>query len=171
MIPTERTAVFSNNRKYRYRLDIPISKHYAKGVIAFAMLNPSTADEVKNDPTVKRCIGYAERWNYSHLIIINLFALRATNPKTLYTHSKPIGKHNEKIWKEVSREVDMFICAWGNHGSHMYQDFRAMEWIKNALGEKKTFCLDVTKTGQPVHPLYQKSDIEPSVYNYHRALK
>lgn len=120
----------------------------------FIMLNPSTADAEKDDPTIRRCISFAERHSCTDLTVVNLFALRSTNPKELLKHPDPIGPLNdqriaEQIYKHRGGIV---IAAWG---SHSFAKDRADEII-NKFGP--FVCLGTTKNGSPRHPLYVRSD-------------
>lgn len=123
------------------------------------MLNPSTADETVDDPTIRRCIGYAKSWNYGGVVVSNLFALRATDPRELKTAVDPIGPENDFALKTCMEESALCVCAWGNHGS-LYGRSAA---VRDILGPG-LHCLRVSKQGEPVHPLYQKRDLQPIVF-------
>lgn len=120
----------------------------------FIMLNPSTADAVKNDPTIRRCISFAEREGCTELTVVNLFALRATNPKELQKHLNPIGPKNDLcIEEEVKKHANgIVIAAWG---SNRFAFDRA-DSVACAFGPFK--CLGTNLDGNPRHPLYVKSD-------------
>jgi hypothetical protein len=128
------------------------------------MLNPSTADENVLDPTVRRCLGYSMQWGYGRMDVINIFALRSTDPKQLYVSQDPVGIDNDKSIMQTAQESDRVIAAWGNHGLYCnrYKDVLAL--FNNRL-HIPLYCLKTSKTDQPVHPLYQRSDIIPSIYN------
>ena len=100
-------AIFSKDRIYRYALYRIWNKHLPK--VLFIGLNPSTADETKNDPTIRRCIGYAKKWNYGGFIMGNIFAYRSTNPKKLNLINNPIGPKNNYWLKKLHREADLTI--------------------------------------------------------------
>src|SRR5437868_5379323 len=109
-------AVFSRCRRWRYLL----WRRWAEGPIAnFLMLNPSTADEVKLDPTCTRAQRYAERWGYGALIVTNVFALRATDPKELLRSEHPVGRTNDRAILRAAKEAALVVCAWGNHARHL----------------------------------------------------
>ena len=119
----------------------------------FVMLNPSTADASIDDPTIRRCVAFAKRWRYDRLEVVNLFAYRATNPKTLLTlghKENPIGDRNSEVVSSAAFEAGLIVCAWGAHGGHMGHD----ETVRGWLGARKSFALGFTKAGQPRHPLY-----------------
>lgn len=126
----------------------------------FIMLNPSTADGEQDDPTIRRCAGFAKAWGYDRLEVLNLFAYRATKPKDLLSlrHERdPVGENNLRAFRQVlspSRTVGVIICAWGAHGAHIGQDETALGWI----GDQQRFALGLTKEGHPRHPLYVHGD-------------
>lgn len=126
----------------------------------FIMLNPSTADGEQDDPTIRRCVGFAKAWGYDRLEVLNLFAYRATKPKELLalTHDRdPVGEHNIRAFQRAvfpSRTVGVIVCAWGAHGAHLGQDETVLGWI----GDQRRYALGLTKEGHPRHPLYVQSD-------------
>ncbi|WP_432797473.1 DUF1643 domain-containing protein [Poriferisphaera sp. WC338] len=154
-IPTliQSTARFSDCRQYRYTLHRiwDTSKPYCM----FVGLNPSTADEIQNDPTVRRCIGYAIDWNFGGLIMTNIFSFRATDPKDMKAHPEPVGPKNNYWLKKVSADAGLTLCAWGNHGSHLDRATQVIPLLTNP------HCLKVTGAGHPSHPLYLKKDLQP----------
>ena len=83
------------------------------------MLNPSTADELKLDPSCTRARNYAERWGYGGLIVTNIFGWRATDPKAMRSVKDPIGRGNDAAILRAAREAKLVVCAWGNHGEHL----------------------------------------------------
>ncbi len=147
------SAIFSPCRKYRYTLTRIWNGN--KPLASFIGLNPSTADEIKNDPTVTRCINYAKRWGYGGIIMLNIFAFRATVPKMLKSAAEPIGKDTDVWITAKSQETDLTIACWGTHGEFMD---RGKEVLK-LLNDFK--CLGITKHGYPKHPLYLRNDLEP----------
>lgn len=128
----------------------------------FVMLNPSTADGCEDDPTIRRCIGFAKRLKFDRLEVVNLFAHRATDPRELLAlghDDEPVGVNNER---HVSRALDhagLIVCAWGAHGGHLGQDETMLGWIErhNYRGAP-VVALGLTKDGYPRHPLYLKAD-------------
>jgi hypothetical protein len=118
------------------------------------MLNPSTADEVQDDPTIRRCISFAKREGYTYMTVVNLFALRATNPKELLSHPDPVGPLNDQRIKEMIDEHKngAVVAAWG---AHPFAKKRAEE-VKKKFGP--FLCLGTSKNGSPRHPLYLKLD-------------
>lgn len=147
-----KSAKFSYDRMYRYELWRWWEK--SKPFVMFIGLNPSTADETNDDPTVRRCIGFAQDWGYGGLCMVNLFALRATDPKVMLDFVKSVGPDNDEHLIMVSDKAGKIIAAWGNHGSHRNRDKEIMAFIPDM------FCLGITKKGNPKHPLYLKKDTD-----------
>ena len=147
-----KNAIFSDCRKYRYALSR--TWNGKKKTILFIGLNPSTADEKIDDPTIRRCINYAQNWGYGSLLMVNLFAYRATMPTELKKVKNPIGNDNDLHIKELIKKVDLTVAAWGNEGSLLNRDKEIKKIIPNLM------CLKINKSGQPAHPLYQKKDLQ-----------
>ncbi len=152
-----KSATFSNCRKYRYALSR--SWDEKKKIVLFIGLNPSTADEKKDDPTIRRCINYAQNWGFGGLQVANLFAYRATKPAELKNVENPVGDDNDKHLIKLSKMADLTVAAWGNEGSLFSRDKQVIKLIPNLM------CLKINKSGQPAHPLYQKKDIEYISYS------
>ena len=151
-------AVFSNCRKYRYAL---WRRWDLEGpLILFIGLNPSTADEVKNDPTIRRCIGFAKDWGFGGVLIANLFAFRSTSPTKMKDQLEPIGKENDRWIGLLAEGSEMVIAAWGNHGAFLNR----FQQIQKRLPEMK--CMGLTSQNQPRHPLYLRRDTIPQDYHW-----
>lgn len=150
-------AIFSECRTYRYLLSRTWDSNGKK--IAFIGLNPSTADENIDDPTIRRCIAFAKAWGGGSLWMINLFALRSTDPKQLYSTLDPVGPENNEYLKKIIESSDFVIAAWGNHGSLLS---RSDEVLQMANG--KCNALAITKSGMPGHPLYLPKSAIPISY-------
>jgi hypothetical protein len=153
-------AVFSRCEKYRYLL----WRHWGPKDtrILWLMLNPSTADEQKLDPTVTRCQGYTSAWGFGGFEVCNLFALRATDPQVMRADSDPVGTWNDAAILEASQRADLVVCAWGNHGTHRGRAgdvCRRLEGAGIAL-----HALAITGQGEPRHPLYCKRSLTPTQY-------
>ncbi len=146
------SAVLSKCGKYRYRLD----RRWGDGPICgFIMLNPSTADADLDDPTIRRCIGFAKREGCGSLMVGNLFAFRATDPMVMADSDDPDGPENRHFLTNMAERVDgPLIAAWGSHW--MARDM-ASEWVCKTFG-RRLMCLGKTKDGHPRHPLYVKGD-------------
>ncbi len=152
-------AVFSDCRKYRYLLwrywsDAP------KAV--FIMLNPSTADEVENDPTVERCERRARSMGFGGLRVANIFALRSTDPLALYSHPDPVGNGNDESIRVSVDGAGIVICAWGGHGNLNDRGKRVLNLIRET-GAIPHF-LHLNNDGTPKHPLYVGYDVKPKVW-------
>lgn len=136
--------------------------------VAFVGLNPSTADETQDDPTVRRCIGFARSWGFERMVMLNLFALRSTDPRALRKHPDPVGPLNDEWLIEETRKADMVVCAWGTNGAFIPQGKHAamlrcdfMHLRLASLVPEKLRVLGLTKGGHPKHPLYLRADTEP----------
>lgn len=146
-----RGAVFDADREYRYRLWRTWDG--GKPTVAFVMLNPSTADAANDDPTVRRCVNYADDWGYGTLEVVNLFALRATDPSALRDHPDPVGGANDDFLRTVTDAAATVVAAWGAKGT---LHGRGLEVARDL--ETPFHALDTTTDGHPVHPLYQPAE-------------
>ena len=151
-------AEFSADKIYRYALYRIWDNHKPK--IMFVGLNPSTADESVDDPTIRRCVRYAADWGYGKMVMTNLFAFRATAPKVMMAHRAPICPEGEPrqndIWlQRLAQGADLIIAAWGNHGGHMNRDLTVLPFLPNVM------CLGLTNRGKPKHPLYLRLTTQP----------
>ena len=145
-------AVFDHSSLYRYSLWRSWSQLPKVG---FVMLNPSQADARLNDPTIRRCIGFAQSWGYGGLEVVNLFAYRTKSPTHLRQIEDPIGADNDRYLLTLGERVDTIVLAWGNWGTLGGRD-RVV--LRRLNVQKNVFCLGITKTGRPRHPLYLKRD-------------
>lgn len=147
------TAVFSPDREYRYRLT---RRWDDRPLVNFLMLNPSTADELTEDPTVRRCIGFASDWGYGGLLVTNIFAYRSTNPDLLYKIADPVGPGNDEHIIQSAKLCALTVGAWGDHGRHLGRGnvVRAMLRAANITAR----CLGKNAGGEPQHPLYIARD-------------
>ena len=150
-------AEISECGTYRYTLkrDINQAIRWVKPCL-FIMLNPSTADAVQDDPTIRRCIKFSEREGCTSLTVVNLFALRATDPNELKKHSDPIGPLNDQRIEEMvdNHSLGIVVAAWG---AHPMAQKRGTD-VRTKFGLFK--CLGITKNGSPKHPLYVRADQE-----------
>ena len=152
-----KNATFSDCQKYRYALSR--TWNGKKKTILFIGLNPSTANEKIDDPTIRRCINYAQNWGYGSLLMVNLFAYRATLPSELKNVKNPIGNDNDLQIIEHSKKADIAVAAWGNEGTLLNRDKEVKKILPNLM------CLKINKSGQPSHPLYQKKDLKLIKYS------
>ncbi|MEU9014306.1 DUF1643 domain-containing protein [Streptomyces sp. NPDC048479] len=144
-------AVFDRTRTYRYLLtriwdpSLPIA--------VFVMLNPSTADAMADDRTVGRCKDFArKRWARGGIAVVNLFALRSTDPSMLRAHPDPVGRHNASFVQHAVRHTDLVVAAWGAGGVLGDRGTQMAGALRDAGISLQ--CLGTTSTGQPKHPLY-----------------
>jgi hypothetical protein len=126
------------------------------------MLNPSKADHVENDPTVRRCIGFAEAWGYGGVDVVNIFALRSTDPLELYGHDDPIGPENDAAILSAAAGAARVVAAWGHHGALRHRGSDVLRLIERS--GRTVECLGMTKDGYPRHPLYIRGSVEPVPY-------
>ena len=146
-------AVLSPDEKYRYLL----TRELGDGApLVFIMLNPSTADAEVDDPTIRRCIRFAARENAGHLVVVNLFALRATDPRELARDPDPVGPRNDEFILMHCGPGARIVAAWG---AHPFAAARARTVARMVAGSgARLECLGVTKDGHPRHPLYVRAD-------------
>jgi len=149
-------ALLSDCKVYRYRLWRIWDE--AKPKVMFIMLNPSTADGEMDDPTVRRCIGFAKSWGYGGLYIANLFAYRSTQPKDLLEHTDVVGLDNSFHLNEMSKKCEIAVCAWGN--SKIVNKLKFNKQLLKGL-KIPLYCIELSKDGTPKHPLYLKSELKP----------
>lgn len=155
----ESSASFSDDRRYRYTL----TRRWGTGKSLVVIgLNPSTADERMDDPTIRRCIGFAKREGLDALVMLNLFAFRATAPAAMKAEPCPVAhpddRHaNDRAIVFAAVDAGRIVAAWGVHGAHLGRDG---EVRRNLLAprEHRLFALGFTRDGHPRHPLYLRSD-------------
>lgn len=146
---TRSEAVYSDCERYRYLL----TRVWGDGPKAlFVMLNPSTATEFQNDPTVERCERRARSLGFGAFRVTNIFAFRATDPRVMRAQADPIGPGNDAAIAESADWADRIICAWGNHGLHLDRGAKVEALLRSSGRPLLQFGL--TGQGQPRHPLY-----------------
>lgn len=157
--PTEHpTAFISLCEKYRYSLTR--TWNASKPRLLWVMLNPSTADALVDDPTIRKCIGFSERWVFGSIEVVNLFALRATNPKELDGHVDPVGPLNDAAIDSALGRSSAVVAAWG---SKPYARDRAKVVLDRIFDRTDSvFALRLNKDGSPQHPLYVPYETEPT---------
>ena len=149
----ESGSVFDVSGRYRYALWRTWSAYNPR--IAFILLNPSTADEERNDPTIRRCIGFARAWKFGSVEVVNLFAHRATDARELLKMDDPVGDENDLLLIHAVERCSTVVVGWGTRGTLLGRDSQVLSLL---AGRKDVFCLGITKDGQPRHPLYMKGD-------------
>lgn len=150
------TATYSPDLRYRYAL----TRHWAAGPRAlFVMLNPSTATEVQNDPTVERCERRARTLGFGSFAVANIFAFRATDPRVMRAEPDPIGPENDRIIGDLALTADRIICAWGTHGAHLSRGAQVERLLRPLA--PSLYHLGLSQAGHPKHPLYIGYDTQP----------
>lgn len=161
-------CIFSQDRLYRYTLwrswaDDLFRNRTKEGYVQFIGLNPSTADEVQDDPTIRRCMGFTKAWGYNLMCMTNIFAFRATDPNVMKAQSEPVGESNDWHLIEIAKKSAVTVASWGVHGIHNQRAKAVQELFnKNNL---KLHYLKLTKDKYPWHPLYLKSDLVPVLWS------
>jgi hypothetical protein len=151
-VSVERDAEISLCGNYRYALKRQWNRQ--SPLVLFIGLNPSTADADSDDPTLRRCIRFAQASGYGGVVMANLFAYRATDPEVLKLVEDPVGPHNDDWLAQLRAEIEVAVAAWGNRG-----DFRGRARTVSArLG--RLYCLGYTSRGAPRHPLYVRCTAE-----------
>ena len=170
-----RSAILSPCGKYRYELTRWWDrKSVGKDTVCWIMLNPSTADHAKDDPTIRRCMDFSRRWGYGGMVVVNLFALRSTSPQAMMKGGwwgaigevRPTGEESDndsyiRLW---ARECAVVVAAWGAHGGWGKRDFIVMNGLSR-MGINVS-CLGTTAHGHPRHPLYVKANAVLQPYRW-----
>lgn len=152
-------AVYSDCEAYRYSL----TRRWGAGSgVLFIMLNPSTATEIQNDPTVERCERRARALGHGAFRVTNIFAFRATDPRVMRAAADPVGPGNDAVLLEGVAWADMVLCAWGNHGEHLGRGAEVNRLLRQT--GVRLFHLGLTGQGQPRHPLYVSYDRQPHLW-------
>jgi hypothetical protein len=152
------SATFSDCKAYRFTL----WRRWGTGPFCmFIGLNPSTADATKDDPTIRRCVGFAKQWGFDALLMANLFAFRATDPADMKAHEEGTQAvmWNLTDMRFHAERAGLVVAAWGAHGHHCTRD-RTVQWLMEKSGVKLT-CLGLTADGSPRHPLYMPKTSQP----------
>jgi hypothetical protein len=154
------TARFSLDGRYRYEL----TRRWARGPVAcWVMLNPSTADAVTDDATIRRCTRFTRDWGLSGMVVVNLFAYRTVSPAELKREVAPIGPLNDEAIHDAAVRARVVIAAWGAHGSFMDRANNVHDALNSFLLAPLT-CLGMTMDGSPRHPLRLPASLRPEPY-------
>jgi hypothetical protein len=153
----EKGAQFSDDRRYRWALWRTWDAD--DGHVMFVGLNPSIANENQDDPTVRRCIGFAKRWGYGGIYMMNLFGFCSTDPKGMQNQDEPVGEENNQMLFMYAQRAEKVIAAWGDFGcavkrGHEVEGLITVGTASIIARHKKLYCLGRTKIGSPRHPLY-----------------
>lgn len=154
-------AVYSDCEAYRYSLTRVWDETGEKGL--FIMLNPSTATEVQNDPTVERCERRSRALGYGAFRVLNIFAYRATDPRDMRRAEDPVGPENDAVLLQGLDWADRVICAWGTHGEHLGRGPEVAALLKGT--GRELLHLGLSKAGHPKHPLYIGYKVQPQVWD------
>ncbi len=147
----DRRASFSRCGRFRYTL----RRTWGPGErLVFVGLNPSTADAHRDDPTIRRCTGFARREGYGGLVVVNVFAFRATKPTSLFAADDPVGRRNNGVLRRETAGCDV-VCCWGNHGRRRGRGAEVLDLLRGTARSLSHFGL--TKKEEPRHPLYVRA--------------
>jgi hypothetical protein len=144
------TAQYSDCERYRYSLTRVWQP--TGGRVLFVMLNPSTATEMQNDPTVERCERRARALGFGGFQVTNIFAWRDTDPRKMRAATDPVGPLNDAAIRDGAAWADQVIAAWGTHGAHLDRGAAVEALLRDA--DRSVHHLGLTKHGHPKHPLY-----------------
>lgn len=145
---------------YRYdlvRQESELSQFSAVPTGVFVMLNPSTADAAIDDPTIRRCWAFAQAWGKKKLIVLNLYACRATDPRDIMEFDDPVGPLNDQYLIDAGKAYPEFVVAWGKNAPK--ERVKQVVEMLTSNGAK-LFCLGTNKDGSPKHPLYLRADAQ-----------
>ena len=156
----ERSAAFSSDRMYRYTLWRRWGP--SDGYVMFIGLNPSTADEFEDDPTIRRCIGFSKAWGYDAMVMTNLFAFRATQPADMMKVAHPVGEGNNSFLIALARAAEKVIAAWGTGGDYLGRG----DFVRGRV--PGLHYLRLTKDGHPGHPLYLPKTCVPTPWHLNK---
>lgn len=143
-------AQYDETRQYRYRLWRNFVAE-PRDPCLWIMLNPSTATEYVDDPTVRKCQEFSRRWGHDSCRVVNIFAWRSTNPAILPLLDDPVGPDNDAVIVDEVAQASRIVCAWGNWG-WVRDRGRA---VRRLIRPYQTYAFNTTKSGEPIHPLYQ----------------
>jgi hypothetical protein len=143
-------ATYSDCETYRYDLTRTWDVDGPRAL--FIMLNPSTATEVQNDPTVERCERRARTLGFGAFRVLNIFAFRATDPRDMRAAADPVGPANDDVIRASLPWAAQVICAWGTHGAHLDRGAQVEAMLRRA--GQPLYHLGLSKQGHPKHPLY-----------------
>lgn len=155
------SAVISECQRYRYSLTRQWDE--SGSTLGFVMLNPSTADGEQDDPTIRKCIGFAQRLGFGAIRVVNLFAYRATDPQNLKAAGYLVGEENDAHIERAAREVGALICAWGSNAKNLSRPLEVMRLIKVMGIQPK--ALKINSGGIPAHPLMLPYTCQPTTFN------
>lgn len=150
------TAEFDETGAYRYSLTRAWNHHYksSRSSVCWIMLNPSTADAHKLDPTIRKCVRFSQAWDYDGIEVVNVYGYRSTDPKKMLKQADPVGNGNSKAILRAMKRNDLIVAAWGvNVGCDKWG---AVGNVLNLAERARVplYALRISKDGHPGHPLY-----------------
>lgn len=165
---TNSSAKISDCGTYRYELIREWSTSelapdtVKEGQVVFCLLNPSTADAVKDDRTITRCVGFAQDWEYSRLVVVNLYAYRTPNPDDLPNCSDPVGESNDKYILKYAKDAALFVVGWGTKIPTRIRQNDVLDMLRSYNIE--VYALGVNDDGTPKHPSRLSKNAVPRPY-------
>ena len=156
-------CIFSPDRVFRYVLVHQLDEtNPSDHLLLWVGLNPSTADEIQLDNSLRRIRGFTEREGYRGFIMTNIFAFRATDPKDMYSAEDPVGADNDRWLLEMAKRCGKVVCAWGGHGTYLGRGLAVTRLLKDF----DLVCLATNANGTPKHPLYLRKDLPFIPYSH-----
>lgn len=164
----DRSACYSRCETHRFSLTIRFDDSVPT-LVQFVGLNPSTATELKDDRTVRRCKDFARKWGYGGMVMTNAFSFRSTSPQGIKTGSIPFEEQNDSYlsYWAGSDLVKLIVVGWGNHCRWLDRDKRVLKLLEPH--SEKLHCLKINQGGVPAHPLYQPGSLKPSPFKWEDA--
>ena len=158
-----RSAIIRGNHRYELFRTWDVDGKVA----CFVMLNPSTADAEQDDPTVRKCVGFAKRWGCGGVRIVNLFSIRSPSPSAIRLSDSPVGPRCDEHLLDAASNSDIAVAAWGNHGGYHARDRGVLDMLRREGVAVQ--CLGVTTKGFPRHPLYVSYAVTLDLYRCFRS--
>lgn len=160
-------AAWSPCKRYRWTLWRTWTENSKPSYAQFICLNPSTATETEDDPTVRRCVQFAKDWGHEAFVMTNLFGFRSTDPEAMKADPDPVGEDCDSWLAKIATEAAIVVAAWGCHGSHLNRA-EAVRVLFNSIG-KPLHYLKLNADGSAQHPLYLPKTLTPKIYKFDRA--
>ncbi len=160
-----------SNHRYILRRNWGTRHRSERAIVNFIMLNPSTADDISDDATIRRCVGFAKQWGgFDGLVVTNLFAYRATDPRELKVLAArdvklAIGEENEEHLRREADAAQSIVCAWGNNcDANPHRTLEVMSMLK----AHDLLCIRRTARGNPAHPVRERYTDKPKAFSFDR---
>jgi len=159
-------AKLSADGTYRHVLTRTWRRAPGMKKVCFIMLNPSTADGLSDDATIRKCVALSKRWKYDALAVVNLFDIRTSSPTIMKRSTAPCSKDNNHYIRDTANRIDrsggIVVAAWGTHGTHQGRNAEVMHELE--LDGTNLYALKLSKDGHPYHPLYLPMDTKPVLW-------